>query len=192
MKHHVGIFRLCCVAFTLPLWIVPHPPLVDLPQHAAQVAILRDFTKEGLHYADVFRINWLTPYLFGYLLTWLFALVIPIATALKLVLSLSLVGTGLVGDAMNRALGGRASWSYCLLPGLFSSSFYWGYFNFIVCIPLTLALIWAAVSYAATPTRRHADTPTRRHAEAPSCLPSSALSCSADTCLRSRSRRLSG
>jgi hypothetical protein len=158
MKHGVLLFRLVCVAFTLPLWLVQHPPLVDLPQHAAQVAIARDLAGTGLHYADVFRINWLTPYLFGYLITWLFALVLPIAAALKVVLSLSLIGTGWIGDAMNRALGGRASWSFCLLPGLYCSAFLWGFFNFVVCIPLALGFIWAAVRHAQTPSRRSAIT----------------------------------
>lgn len=154
MKQHVPIFWLCCIAFTVPLWLAPHPPLVDLPQHAAQVAMLRDFANPTLHYADVFRLNWFTPYLFGYLLTWLFALVVPVVTALKVVLSLSVIGVGVVGDTMNRALGGRAAWSYCLLPGLYSSGFYWGFFNFVVCLPLALALIWMTMRYAAAPSRR--------------------------------------
>jgi hypothetical protein len=67
MKQHVLVFRLCCVAFTLPFWFAPHPPLVDLPQHAAQIVMARDFGNQSLDYANVFRINWLTPYLLGYL-----------------------------------------------------------------------------------------------------------------------------
>jgi hypothetical protein len=57
---------------------------------------------------------------------------------------------------MNRALGGRPAWSFCLLPGLYSSALYWGFFNFIVCVPLMLGLVWVAVGYAAAPTRRTA------------------------------------
>ena len=71
----VWLFLLAALWGAGIFWLAPHPPMVDLPQHAAQVALLRDLLQGASPWADFFRVNWITPYLIGYGLALLFGLV---------------------------------------------------------------------------------------------------------------------
>ena len=68
MKHE-RLFLVAIALALVPLWLVETLPLADLPQHAAQIAMLRDFESSPHGYDEVFVLNWVTPYLLGYGLT---------------------------------------------------------------------------------------------------------------------------
>ena len=54
---------------TIPVWIPTFPPMTDLPQHGAQIALLRQMLHpQQFAFAGDFDLNWFTPYLFGYML----------------------------------------------------------------------------------------------------------------------------
>ncbi|MCW0054006.1 hypothetical protein OIV36_31550, partial [Burkholderia pseudomallei] len=59
------LFVATVAAAGLLFWLVPHPPMVDLPQHAGQVAILHDLLLGQSPWAPLLRINLFTPYLLG-------------------------------------------------------------------------------------------------------------------------------
>lgn len=79
------------LAAALSVWAARYPPLGDLPQHAAQVTLALDLLRGESRWADIVTFNFFTPYLIGYGLIALLAQVFPIATAVKLVLSLSVL-----------------------------------------------------------------------------------------------------
>ena len=62
------LFLLTSAWGMLIFWLAPHPPMIDLPEHAAQVALLRDLLLGQSPWGDLFRINLFTPYLLGYAL----------------------------------------------------------------------------------------------------------------------------
>lgn len=62
------LFLAMLVLTLAPIWIGRYLPLVDLPQHAAQIAALREIWHGNASLTQLFEINWFTPYLFGYLL----------------------------------------------------------------------------------------------------------------------------
>src|SRR5689334_20703882 len=83
------LFILLALWGGLIVWIAPHPPMVDLPQHAGQVALLRDMLSGNSKWFSLFRINPATPYLIGYGLALPLSYLMPISAAIKLLISLS-------------------------------------------------------------------------------------------------------
>src|SRR3954451_16068160 len=75
------MFTVLCSA--LIFWLAPHPPMIDLPQHAAQVTLLRDMLLGQSPWADYFHINVFTPYIIGYGLALPLSFIMPIAAAMK-------------------------------------------------------------------------------------------------------------
>ena len=78
------MFLLACLLCGMPVWLPDFPPMVDLPQHAAQVALLLNMGKPGFPFSDLFHFNLFTPYLLGYGLTAAFTPVLGIVAALVL------------------------------------------------------------------------------------------------------------
>src|SRR5260221_538167 len=81
-----------------PFTLVRYPPLTDLPFHAAQASIFRHYLDPSFHFREQFSLHPLeVPYLSMYVLGALFALVVPITTATKLmaIVMLALVPIGL-------------------------------------------------------------------------------------------------
>jgi len=141
----------CCAV--VPFWLTRYLPLSDLPQHVAQLSIRQHWRDPALHYWDYYRVNWYTNQLFAYELTRAFALVMPLMPAVKCVLSLAVVGTGLVTHQLVRVAGSNRYFSLLSFPIAFGFNMYWGLFNYVVAIPLGLLLIAVSAQYALTPSR---------------------------------------
>ena len=71
------------------VWLAPHPPLADLAQHAAQVALWRDLLLGTSKWRELVEVNYFTPYWLGSGLALLLSFVVPVSAALKVVLMLS-------------------------------------------------------------------------------------------------------
>jgi hypothetical protein len=132
-----------------PLWLVRYPPLGDLPEHAAQIRSILSFD----FYRRDYVVNWFTPYLLAYALTMAFAAFMSVTTAIKVVLSLALVGIPLATAALIRALRGNRFWVWTAFPICYSFSFYWGFFSYVVATPVVIAFFAFAVWYARQPLR---------------------------------------
>src|SRR5215468_10286674 len=86
-------------------WFVPRPPMADLPQHASQVALLRDLLNGQSKWAPLLSIDWFTPYFAGGPAL-LLSYAMPVLQALKLLLALSYVGFVAASVALRKELGG--------------------------------------------------------------------------------------
>ena len=75
------LFAAVLVLSLAPLWMGRYLPMIDLPQHAAQIGALREIWSGNEAMGALFRVNWFTPYLLGYLLLYALALVMPITVA---------------------------------------------------------------------------------------------------------------
>jgi hypothetical protein len=127
---------------TLPVWLSLYPPMSDMPQHAAQVALLRNLHHPDFAYASQYRIHWFTPYLFGYMLVYLLVPLTGIVIAFKSVIALLLIAIPLSTALLLRQLKTDVFWSILTIPGLYGFAFQWGFLNFLVAVPIGLLFFW--------------------------------------------------
>ncbi|WP_321961085.1 hypothetical protein [Paraburkholderia sp. J7] len=137
----------------LLFWVAPRPPLVDLPQHAAQVAMLHDLMLGKSPWHQLMRVNLFTPYLIGYLFALPFTLVMSVSAAVKLVLTLSYYTFVFACVLLRRRFDGDARLDWLFVPGFFGLAWQWGFYTFVVATPLGLLYLLLAL--------RHADRPSR-------------------------------
>lgn len=147
-----AFFALCVLALA-PIWVGEYLPFVDLPQHAAQLAIGERWHDPSFRYHDYFSVNWYTNQLFAYNVTRVFGLVLPVIYAIKCTLSLSLIMFGWSVYGLTRAVRTDPWFSLIAFPLGFSFSMYWGFFNFVTSLPIGIALISLCLRYALSPSR---------------------------------------
>lgn len=150
-RSYWAAFALCAAAATVPLLVTGVLPMADLPEHMAQVAIWKHFADPCHRFSDIYRLNWATPYLLGYVLTRLFAGFVTVSAAVKLTVWLSIVTLPLSVRALLRRGGGDVWWSLLAFPLAYGYSFYWGFLNFSIALPIAIYAI--ALLYDAP--RRH-------------------------------------
>jgi len=135
-------------------WMAPYPPMIDLPQHAGQVVVLHDLLLGRSPWADLVRINLLTPYLIGYGLTLALSFVMPVVVALKLLLSAAFCGFVAGCVLLRRSFGGDPRLDWLFIPGFFGMAYYWGFFTYLITVPLGVLFLVLAHRYAESPQPR--------------------------------------
>src|SRR5262249_12558452 len=123
---------------TIPVWIPTFPPMTDLPQHGAQIALLREMLQPGFAFASYFSLNWFTPYLFGYLLVYVLVPIPGMVAACKLVISLALMALPLSTALVMTETGTDRRWALLAIPAMYGFSYQWGFLNFLVAAPIGL------------------------------------------------------
>lgn len=147
---------LLAVATILLLFSVHYLPMVDLPQHAAQVALWLHHDDPRFGPAELYEFNWFTPYLLGYALTRGFALLLPIPLAIKAVIALAIIGLPLAAWRLCHVSGADRVWSLAAFPLGLGFCFHWGFLNYIVALPLGVWLLAEVLRYAQQRTLRRA------------------------------------
>ncbi len=138
------------------VWVAPRPPMGDLPEHAAQVALLRDMALGRCAWADLVRINCFTPYLTGYALAFALSLVLPVIAALKAALSIAYYAFVWACLALRKSFSGDPRLDWLFVPGFFGFAFQYGLYPFLIAIPVSLGFLLVAKRFAEGPTRRRA------------------------------------
>ncbi|HVT18881.1 MAG TPA: hypothetical protein VHQ90_22180 [Thermoanaerobaculia bacterium] len=135
----LGLIAAAGAAATAPLWTVPFPPMTDYPQQLALAAILRFYDDPARLFRETYELWWTAPHSLWKLLVAGLAWLLPINTAGKLVVALSLAAVGPAALALCRQAG-RPAW-YALLPLalVYNSAFYWGFVDNLLAYPLLLA-----------------------------------------------------
>lgn len=100
-------------------WIAPHLPMVDIPQHAAQISLLRDLLTGKSPWSAQLQINLVTPYLIGYGLASLLSFVMPVVTAMKLLLSVAYISFFAVSVACRKRVSTESSLDWMFVPTFF-------------------------------------------------------------------------
>ncbi|WP_341313057.1 hypothetical protein WN982_16835 [Paraburkholderia sp. IMGN_8] len=136
------------------LWIAPHPPLTDLPQQAGQVALLHELIGHTSPWQAVVRTNFLTPYLIGYGLALPLTYIMPVAAALKLVLTIAYYAFVFFCTLLRKRFGADERLDWLFIPSFFGYAFSWGFYTYLVAAPLGLLFILIVHGYAAAPTFR--------------------------------------
>lgn len=146
-----ALFLLACVLSAAPLLFAHYPPMIDVPQHAAQVGTLNRLLSGDFVHADLYWINWATPYLGGYLGWLALSWVLPLSLALKVLLGSVIVAIPLVASRLRAQAGGDPLWDWLLLPIAYGFAFQWGLLNFLVGVPIALLFLLLGFRYADNP-----------------------------------------
>ena len=129
-------------------------PMVDLPQHAAQIASWVRLEQPGSIYAERFELNLRTPYVLANALARQLAPLFGVVIALKLAVWLSIVGNMLAVRRLAQRLGHDP---FIALFGLLTACglcFYFGFISFMLAVTLGLFGLVAALDHARAPTLR--------------------------------------
>ena len=141
------------LAFLLVLLAIGDLPMVDLPQHAAQLAILLHSDNPIFH-ADQFVLNYRTPYWLSYLIVVALAPICSLTIALKLTIWFSVVGQ-VVGLRWLCQRLGHDPWLGLLgLPLALGYNFLFGFLSYIVAAPLVLFVLAFGTAYRERPKLR--------------------------------------
>lgn len=139
-------YLLVALFAAFPLWVGERVPLQDMPQHLAAVRIFIDHGDASLGFARYFDIElFRTQYLAYYLVVALFAKVLGVMLANKLVLSAALVGTPYAMRYLLHVQHRDERASLFVLPLTWNAHLLLGFFNFIAAIPLCLVGLALAI-----------------------------------------------
>lgn len=148
------LFFVTIVAGGAVFWLAPHPPMSDLPQHAAQVATLHDLLLGQSPWEQLLRINLFTPYLLAYGLATALSFLMPVEAALKLVLTLSFYGFVATYVALRRRFRADERLDWLCVPGFFGFAYEYGFFSYLVATPIGMGFLLIALDYAEQPSCR--------------------------------------
>jgi hypothetical protein len=136
-----------------PFTLVRYPPITDLPFHASETSILRHYLDPTFHFREQFSLHPLeVPYLSMYVLGVLFALVMPISVATKLmaIVMLALVPTGTA--VLFHGMKKSPLWGLASLGLTWCTVTQWGFLNFMGAIGLFAMSIGFALLVVDRPT----------------------------------------
>jgi hypothetical protein len=138
---------------TVPVWIPYYPMMVDLPQHASEIALLRNLGDSSFRFSGLFEHYWFTPYWLGYLLAYILTPLTGIRIALKLVVCLALASFPIATAFLIREMKGDVWWAWLSIPGMYGFAYQWGLLNFLVAVPVGLLFLALVARHARTPSR---------------------------------------
>ncbi len=133
-------------------WTTKHLPLVDLPQHAGQAALLKDLLFGETRWTDIVMINPYTPNFTIYGLLMLFTEWMSITQAYALLLSIAYAGVIYFAVQLRKhfKVDARLDWLF-ILP-FFGFAYMLGFMTYIISAPLALWLVLLGDRYAIQPT----------------------------------------
>ena len=147
-----AVFIVVTLAAAMAFWLAPHPPMADLPEHAAQIAFLHDALSGKPDRITPIEISILTPYFLSYLITLPLTFVVSIVTAMKLVLTASFFCFVFAFKSLRRELSDDLRFDWLFLIGYFGVSFQYGFYTFLVPAPLVPIFLNYAWRHARAPS----------------------------------------
>lgn len=143
MRLAIGWAAVFAAAFliTLPIWFPDFPPLVDLPQHAANLELARQLIFDTSDWKQLVQNQWFTPYYGFYLPAFLLSLCMSSVAAAKVVAAASMLSIPAAVAVVLRRRSLSPWLALLVVPGLYGFSFQWGFVSFMVaCSALVLGI----------------------------------------------------
>ncbi len=150
-RWFVAAFALCAALSLLPLALTPYPPFVDVPQHAAQVRLWIDWSAGDPAVREAYSLNPFTPYLLGYSIARGFAALLGAAGGVRAALALALLGLPAAGWVLLRTLRRDPWWSLLLFPLAWGFATWWGFFNYVLALPLGVLFVAGVAAHLQRP-----------------------------------------
>lgn len=139
---------MACVLCAIPILAATYPPMVDIPQHAAQIAGLKGTLDGTWKHADQFDLRLFNPYWLGYSLVLVLSSMVGIVWAIKLVVAAAACAFPLTAARFANSAGAdpRLNWMFLILP--FGFAYDWGFLNFLVALPFGFLFLRSALEGA--------------------------------------------
>jgi len=134
LRRHYLIGAIVALA---AVWLHRYPAGVDLPQHANILRTVVDFGDNRSGYRFFYRLDFFTPYALAYLIGIPFAAVFGPLFAMKVLLTLSALGTPLALIRWLRAAGGEPAVGLLGFLLAFGYPYQWGFLSMVVATPLS-------------------------------------------------------
>ena len=152
-RFEIAVFAVLLLTLLVALLVAKDLPMVDLPQHAAQLTIWLHANNPIFH-ADKFVINYRTPYWLSYLIVGALERSFGLTIALKLTIWLSIVGQVTALRWLCKRLGHDPWLGLLGLPLALGYNFLFGFLSYIVAAPLLLVAVALGTAYRQKPTLR--------------------------------------
>ena len=137
---------------SIPMWLVKHPPLEDLPFHASTIRVVHSFYDPKFAFDAHFVLTLgRTQYLLYYLLGSLFSYVMDPLTANRILMSVYLTGTPIAIAVLCKALRRDVRLALFSVPLLYNSMYIFGLAPFVFGIPMMFFAMAAFVWHAEHP-----------------------------------------
>jgi hypothetical protein len=138
-----------------PFFQTRYPPMTDLPFHAAEMSILRNYLDPRFHFREQFTLHPLeVPYMSMYVIGAALALVLPVTWAAKgmslLMLALLPAGLAVLFHGMKKT----PLWGLLGLGLIWTKLSHWGWLNFVGSLGLYALAIGCALLALDRPTLR--------------------------------------
>ena len=140
-------FYITIVLTTFFIFYPVYLPMVDLPQHASQVAILDDLLKNNSPWVDLVKINWDTPYLLAYLIWLAFHQIFDINTSSKIIVALSFLIYTYSFRLLRQQFQAPQSVEWVALTVFFGLAFQWGFLTFLLATPIGIFFFLAVKNW---------------------------------------------
>lgn len=146
------LFFIAVALGVLTIWIPPHLPLTDYPQHVGQLSLLKDLLSGHSKWSEIVTINYFTPNLVVYILGLLLSLFFSVTVAFKILISIGYLAFVFACIKLRQYLkvDNRLDWLF-ILP-FFGYAYKWGFITFVISVPIALAFILFSIKYAENPS----------------------------------------
>ena len=129
-------FYLILFITTAFLFYSPYLPMVDLPQHAAQVATLDDLLKNRSPWSNLVILNWDTPYLTGYALWLLLYQFMDINLSSKVLVAFIFLFYTYAIHLLRKNFQASPILEWAAMTSFFGFAFQWGFITFLLATPI--------------------------------------------------------
>jgi hypothetical protein len=143
-------------------WLAARLPMVDLPQHVAQIVLWHDLLMGQSLWSELFQINIVTPYLIAYSIALALSFIVTASTAFKILLSVAYVAFIASCIQLRRDFGADKRLDWIFIPSFFGFAYDWGFATFLISTPLCLQFIrLARIQAEGANVKRDAGCPFR-------------------------------
>lgn len=122
-------------------------PMVDLPQHAAQVATLNDLLKNQSIFGGLVETNFKTPYLVGYFSWLVIHQFFDILVSSKILISFIFLIFVYAFDQLRKTLDASDLVRWIAIPSFFGFCYEWGFVTFLLAISIGLLFFTSNIKW---------------------------------------------
>jgi hypothetical protein len=146
-------FYVMCFLAASPLLFSRYLPMVDMPQHAAEVATLNNlWFSSDYAFRHLFIIDYARPYWGGYAPLLFLNIFFPIDIATKVLVATIIISIPLMAAKLRALFSNNAILDWLTLPIGYGFAFQWGFLSFFVGVPFALYFLYCAFRFVDSPT----------------------------------------
>ncbi len=151
-NKNIILFFLAITLGILSIWISPHLPLPDFPQHVGQLTLLKSLLFDKSQWSEILSINYYTPNLIIYYLGLGLSTIFSTTTAFKILLSIAYLTFIYTCIQLRKSYKGNPKLDWLFLLPFFGFAYKWGFVTFVISTPIALLFLLVTENYAKSPS----------------------------------------